>query len=75
MVESDTFSPRTRPPPRARPCESDFYRGRGTSTTTRTIGVPLILRHRDEVSYAVSGVRFQGHAAMAEKYKKRKVPI
>ena len=35
--------------------KSEFYRGRGT--TTRTIGAPLILRHRDVVSYKVSGVR------------------
>jgi MFS superfamily sulfate permease-like transporter len=29
-------------------------------TTTRTIGEPLILRHKDEVSYKVSGNRGQG---------------
>ena len=40
-IESDTFRPR------ARPRGSEFYRGRGTTT----IGVHLILRHRDEVSY------------------------
>ena len=43
----DTFRTRTRTRPRSRPRGSEFYRGRGT----RTIGAPLILRHRDEVSY------------------------
>ena len=48
-IGSDTFRPRAR----ARPRRSEFYRGRGTRTTTRTIGVPLILRHRDVVSHEI----------------------